>query len=52
MAAIIAKIFAKNHPSILLALGGIGWMASIEGSGMLLALGMLLQFGWLAKFFI
>jgi len=45
-------IIAKNPPSILLAFGGIGWLLGIAGAGMLLFLGVLLQVGWLARYFI
>jgi len=41
------EVFANNPPSILLALGGVGWLLGISGAGMLLFLGVLLQAGWL-----
>ena len=50
--AILTKIIAKNPPSILLAIGGIGFLLGIQGAGLLLGLGFLLQLGWLMKFFI
>lgn len=52
MIQIIAKIFASNPPSILLALGGIGVLIGVSGAGLLLGLGFLLQVGWLARYFI
>jgi len=51
-ATIFAKIIAKNPPSILLAIGGIGWLMGITGAGVLLSFGVLLQLVWLARFFI
>lgn len=48
----IVKIFANNPASILLTIGGIGWLAGISGAGILLLLGVILQGAWLAKFFI
>ena len=45
--AIFAKIIANNPASILLTLGGIGWLAGISGAGVLLFCGFLLQVGWL-----
>jgi len=52
MIQVIAHLFARNPPSILLALGGIGVLLGIQGAGLLLGLGFLLQVGWLARFFI
>ena len=52
MLNIITKIIAKNPPSILLALGGIGFLIGVSGAGILLFLGVLLQLAYLAKFFI
>lgn len=52
MIKIIAKIFASNPPSILLTIGGIGFLLGISGAGILLGLGFLLQVGWLARYFI
>lgn len=49
MFKIIANIFAKSPPAILLALGGIGWLLQIHGAGWLLALGAILQIAWLAR---
>ena len=49
---IIARIYAKNPPSILLTIGGLGWLAGISGSGVLLFIGVILQFGWLARYFV
>jgi len=43
----LVKIIAKNPPSILLALGGLGYLAKVDGSGLLLALGVLLNLAWL-----
>ena len=52
MISVLTKIIAKNPPSILLAIGGIGYLLGMSGAGILLAVGVLLQVGWLAKFFI
>ena len=49
---ILVKVIAKNPPSILLVLGGIGLLTGISGAGILLALGFGLQLIYLAKFFI
>jgi len=38
----LVKIIAKNPPSILLA-----YLAKVDGSGLLLALGVLLNLAWL-----
>ncbi len=43
------KIIAKNPPTILLALGSVGFLGGIAGSGLLLSLGVILQLAWLAK---
>lgn len=48
----IIQIIARNPPSILLALGGMGYLLGIAGAGLLLILGVFLQIGWLARFFI
>jgi hypothetical protein len=44
---IITRIYAKNPVTILITLGGLGWMASIKGAGTLLFIGVLLQLAWL-----
>jgi hypothetical protein len=49
---LIVKVIAKNPPSILLALGGLGLLLGIAGAGILLGLGVFLQVAWLARFFI
>ena len=49
---IIAKIVAKNPVSILLTIGGIGYVSGVAGSGLLLLLGVALQFAWLAPRFL
>ncbi len=46
------KIIAKNPPSILLAFGGLGYLLGVAGAGALLVAGILLQIGWLARFFV
>jgi hypothetical protein len=46
------KIVAKNPPTILLALGGLGFLGGVSGAGLLLFLGVVLQLAWLARFFI
>ena len=48
----VVHIIAKNPHSILLALGGVGFLLGISGAGVLLFLGVLLQIGWLARFFM
>ena len=52
MIQILTKIIALNPSSILLAIGGIGFLLGITGAGMILGLGVLLQVGWLARYFI
>jgi len=52
MMSVITQIIAKNPPSILLAIGGIGYLLGIAGAGILLIAGVLLQIGWLARFFV
>jgi len=52
MLKIIAKIFANSPPAILLAFGGIGFLLGIQGAGVLLGLGFLLQLAWLIPKFI
>jgi len=47
MIRIFAKIIAKNPPSILLAIGGIGWLLGVSGAGWLLTAGIALQILWL-----
>lgn len=44
---VIAQIIAKNPPSIFIALGGIGWLAGVNGAGILLFAGFVLQILWL-----
>jgi len=46
------KISANTPVTILLSLGGLGYLAGINGAGLLLSLGVILQFAWLAKFFV
>lgn len=48
----VVHIFARNPPSILLALGGVGYLLGIAGASFLLLLGFLLQVGWLARYFV
>jgi len=43
-----AQIIAKSPPAIAITLGGIGLLAGIVGAGWLLAIGVVLQFAWLA----
>ena len=51
---VVAKFFAKNPPSILILLGGIGWLLQSLGLGnftgysLFIALGVVLQFIWIA----
>lgn len=47
MISLFTKIIANNPPSILLAIGGIGFLLQISGSGWLIALGAVLQFAWM-----
>lgn len=47
MIQLIGHLIAKNPPSILLLLGGVGVLLQISGAGLLLALGVGLQLVWL-----
>lgn len=52
MIAPIVNIIAKNPPSILLAIGGLGYLFGMASAGIILVAGIILQIGWLARFFI
>ena len=47
--SIITKIIAKNPPTVLTAIGGLGYLGQVEGSGVLLGLGVILNILWLAR---
>jgi len=47
MIKIFAHLFAKNPPSILLVLGGIGFLLQISGAAWLLLAGVGLQVAWM-----
>jgi hypothetical protein len=49
MTETIVSIIAKSPPAIAIALGGVGLLAGISGSGWLLAIGVFLQVLWLIK---
>jgi hypothetical protein len=44
-----ANLIAKSPPAILLAIGGIGWLAGMNGSGIFILSGIGLQVLWLIK---
>ena len=48
----ILNIVANNPTSIMFALGGLGFLAGVQGAGVLLLIGVILQIGWLARFFV
>lgn len=43
----MVQVIARSPPAILLALGAVGWLLHIQGAGLLLALGVILQLAWL-----
>jgi len=49
---VITHIIARNPPLILWTIGGIEYLLGISGAGILLIARILLQVGWLARFFI
>jgi len=49
MVNVFAQIVAKYPSSILVTLGGIGWLAGINGSGVILFSGIFLHVIWLFR---
>ncbi len=43
------RILANTAPTILITIGGFGWLGNVSGAGLLLFLGVVLQLAWLVK---